>query len=254
MEAKTQAHPEWEVSAWPLIVTVGILFAMPFAFSLHFVYKASFLAVISLGIGVPLIVLSIIGWVKGGYKDIAHHGHEPGYGIKAMPFFILAEASIFFAFFVAYWFTRLSYPEWPPVGMPHLGVTTPIIMTIILVSSSVTMHFAEHKLERDDKSGFVTWLIITMVLGAIFLGISVSEWAHLMSSGFNFKTNLFSTSFFSITGFHGSHVVVGLCMFLCALIPALAGKASKTFVKSISLYWHFVDIVWFFVVTQIYFW
>lgn len=254
MEREAHAELEWEMSPWPLLVTVGILFALPFAFSCYFVYKSPMLAVISLGIGVPLIVLSVIGWVLGGLKDIEHHGKEPGYGIKAMPFFILAEACIFLAFFVAYWATRLLTDVWPSSYMPDFHLATPIIMTVILVSSSFTIHIAEGKLEHDDKSGFVSWLIVTMVLGAIFLGISINEWATLMAEGFNFRTNIFSTSFFAITGFHGSHVIVGLCMFLCALIPAIRGNVSKTFVKSASLYWHFVDIIWFFVVTQIYFW
>ena len=83
------------------------------------------LSVVSLGIGTPLIVISIVGWVKGSYADIAHHGKEPGYGLGAMPFFILAEAFIFIAFFGAYWVLRLTSPEWPPPGTPHIGGIDP---------------------------------------------------------------------------------------------------------------------------------
>jgi cytochrome c oxidase subunit 3 len=246
---------EWETSPWPLLVTVGILFLIPFSFTLYFVYGKAMLALLSVGIGVPVVVLSVVGWTAGCLKDKAiHHGKEPGYGTKAMPFFILAEAFIFLSFFAGYWVLRLLSPSWPPAGTPEIEAMTPVIMTIILVASSFTIHFAEGRLEHDDMGGFNLWLVVTIVLGLAFFLISAKEWSHLMHSGFNVKTNIFSTFFFSITGFHASHVLVGLGMFICALIPALGRNVSKTFVKSASLYWHFVDVVWFFVVTQIYFW
>ncbi|MEE8574194.1 MAG: heme-copper oxidase subunit III [Thermodesulfobacteriota bacterium] len=254
MQEQSVEHSEWESSPWPLVLSVGILFMAPFSFSLYFVYQQPLLAFISLGIGVPLMVLSIIGWTMGCLQDKVHHGGEPGYGIKAMPFFILAEAFIFVAFFAAYWVLRLLAPSWPPEGTIEFEVMTPIIMTIILVTSSVTIHVAESKLERDDMGAFTLWLVVTIILGLVFFLISASEWKHLMHSGFNVKTNIFSTFFYSITGFHASHVLVGLVMFICILIPALSRNVSKTFMKSASLYWHFVDLIWFFVVTQIYFW
>jgi cytochrome c oxidase subunit 3 len=75
-----------------------------------------------------------------------------------------------------------------------------------------------------------------------------------MHEGFNVGTNLFGTFFFSITGFHGGHVIVGLSIFLAGLSSAFAGKADLGFWRTAGLYWHFVDIIWFFVVSQIYFW
>ncbi len=256
MEDSTTGHhePEWEVSPWPLVVSVGALFMVPLAFSFYFVYDKPLMAILSLGIGVPLVIASVVGWTKGGIADIAHHGKEPGFATGAMPFFIVAEAFIFVSFFAAYWVLRLKAPNWPPAGTPEFGVTIPIIMTILLVSSSFTIHFSEHAIEHGDKGGFRNWLIVTIILGAIFFLLSAFEWSHLMHGGFTMKTNLFSTFFYSITGFHGSHVIVGLIIFLCILVSAFFGKVSKTFVKSASVYWHFVDLIWFFVVTQIYFW
>ena len=251
-------HHEWDWSPWPLVVSVGILFMIPLAFSFYFVYDNPLFAILCLGLGVPMVVLSIIGWCTGALRDIKIGADgkpkEPGYGIKAMPYFILAEAFIFISFLVAYWVLRLLAPDWPPANTPHIGYATPIIMTILLVSSSVTMHFAEHKLEHDDRGGFLGFLIVTMILGGAFLFLSINEWSHLMSEGFNFSTNIYGSSFVSITGFHLSHVGVGLILFICILIPAFRGSTSKTFVKSASLYWHFVDIIWLFVVSQIYFW
>ncbi|MEK6538310.1 MAG: heme-copper oxidase subunit III [Nitrospirota bacterium] len=240
----------WETSPWPLVLTIGILFLLPFAFSLYFVYGKPLMAMLSLGIGVPLTVISIAGWISEGVgqKD------EPGYSIGAMPFFILAEAFIFIAFFVGYWVVRLSSPYWPPEGTPEISKTIPLIMTGILVASSFTIHHSEARMEKGDRGGFLTWLIATIILGIVFMGLTINEYSHLMAEGFNFKTNIFSTVYYSITGFHFSHVFVGVGLFVCILIPALMGKMSKSFVKAASMYWHFVDIIWFFVVTQVYFW
>ena len=93
-----------------------------------------------------------------------------------------------------------------------------------------------------------------MLLGLTFLMMSAYEWNHLFHQGFTISTNIYSTSFFAITGLHGSHVFVGLGIFLAMLIPAMAGTINPVFVKTGSLYWHFVDIIWFFVVSQLYFW
>ena len=243
----------WETSTWPLPLSIGILFLLPLAFSFHFVYKMDTVALLSLGFGFVVVAMSIIGWISEAIED--KYGWGNGWGLTAMPFFIVAEAFIFLACFVAYWIIRLKAPSWPPVGTPeHMPFMIPIIMTIILVSSSFTMHFAEGKLEEDDVSGFRTWLIITIILGALFLGISMNEWNMLIGEGFNVTTNSYSTAFFSITGLHASHVIVGLAIFLFILIPALGGKADKTLVQGGSMYWHFVDVVWFFVVSQMYFW
>ncbi len=251
MSEHASAH-HWETSPWPLVASVGVLFLVPLAFAFYFVYGLPIYAVACLGIGTPLTILAIGGWVKEGMET----KEEWKFATTAMPFFIIAEAFIFVSFFAAYWATRLLSPEWPPVGTPeHMPIAVPIIMTILLVSSSVTIHFAEEKMESGNTGGFNTWLIITIILGAAFLGLSIKEWTHLFGEGFNFATNIYSTSFFSITGFHASHVLVGLGIFICILIPSLiGGKVNKTFVKSGSVYWHFVDIIWFFVVSQLYFW
>jgi len=241
---------EWDVSYWPLVISVGILFLVV-AFGFQFVYHQSMSAIISFGIGVPLIVLGIVGWVS----EAIGGGHGPaGLSTPAMGWFILAEAMIFMSFFVSYWYMRLTADAWPPEGSLELPTVMPLIMTAFLVASSFTIHIGEEKYEENDRAGFIVWLLITMILGTAFLGMSAYEWNHLIHEGFTPATNVFGTVFFSITGFHGAHVIVGLGIFLAILIPALMGKTNKGFIKTGSLYWHFVDIIWFFVVSQVYFW
>src|SRR3990170_1665033 len=105
MEGHAAEHHghEWEVSVWPLVLSVGILFLAPFAFALYFVYDMPMLAVLSFGLGVILTVLSLGGWVSESIRGRDVYTKEPAYGIAAMPYLIIAEAFIFIAFILAYW-------------------------------------------------------------------------------------------------------------------------------------------------------
>ncbi|MBI4667386.1 MAG: heme-copper oxidase subunit III [Nitrospinae bacterium] len=241
----------WEVSAYPLILVAGIFFALPIAFALFFQYGNGTMAAAALGIGTPLLIWGVAGWTKEG---VANRDKEHGYALTGLPIFIVSEVLIFLSLFASYWTLRLSASVWPPAGSPEIGITIPLVMTVILVSSSFTYHLGEMRLEEGDNKGFTNWLIISILLGALFLGCTAYEYNHLIGEGFVFGTNAKSTAFFSITGFHASHVLVGLGAFVAVLIPALGGAISHTFAKGAGIYWHFVDIVWFFVVSQIYLW
>ncbi|MEW5865070.1 MAG: heme-copper oxidase subunit III [Pseudomonadota bacterium] len=244
-----QAAAHWETSAWPFVVALGVLLALPLAFSLHFVYARPMAAVFCLGIGVPLTVWGVVGWVR---EAIAGHGE--GLVVPAMPWFILAEALIFLAFFAAYWFMRLSAPVWPPAGSVPMPKLVPAVMTVLLLASSVTYHAAEAAYDRGRAGGFLGWLLATLALGAAFLGLSGYEWRELAHAGFGFGANAYSTAFYSITGFHAAHVLAGVGIFLAVLGPALVGRTNRHFIAAAGIYWHFVDVVWLFVVTQLYFW
>ena len=240
-------HAHWDTSIWPFVISFGIL-ALALAFSFNYVYHKPFAAVLSLGIGIPLILAGIAGWTS----EAMGKGEDLSFG--AMGWFILAEAMIFLSLFVAYWYLRLNAVVWPPAGSVPLPKLMPAVMTVILVSSSLTIHRAEDLLHIGDRSGYIRWLLGTIALGLVFLGMSGYEWSHLMQEGFNVGTNVQSTIFFCITGLHGSHVVVGLAIFIAGLFPALRGTLDEGFVRTAGLYWHFVDIIWFFVVSQVYYW
>ncbi|MBI3149087.1 MAG: heme-copper oxidase subunit III [Betaproteobacteria bacterium] len=242
--------PHWETSVYPLIITAGLLVFLPLAFVFKFVYHQPFVAVLCLGVGAPVMIYGIAGWVR----EAIGGEHGEGLAFPAMGWFILAEAMIFVSFFASYWFMRLNAGTWPPVGSVPMPVVLPLVMTAALVLSSITIHLGEAQLERGDQAGFRRWLMLTVMLGLGFLSMSIYEWSHLFHLGFNFETNAYSTIFYTITGFHGSHVLVGLGIFVAILIPALRGRINHHFVRTGALYWHFVDLIWFFVVSQVYFW
>lgn len=237
----------WGTSAWPLVISLGIL-ALCCAFMLMFVYELPMAAVISLGIGLPLVIGGIAGWTSEAM------GGGEGLSFACMGWFILAEAMIFLSLFIAYWYGRLSAPEWPLPGSVAMPALVPLIMTATLVTSSFTIHKVEHYVKAGSSSGATSWLLITILLGAAFLGMTGYEWTHLIHENFTINTNLFGSVFYGITGMHGSHVLVGLSIFLAGLIPVMRGNLSVGFWRTAGLYWHFVDIIWFFVVSQVYFW
>ena len=252
-ETASAAHHEhhWEVSAAPLITVAGIFFMVPMAFSAHFVYENSLMSAVFAGIGVPMLLVGVAKWVHEGLTEKPLIADVASVGL---PLFIVSEIFIFLALFATYWTMRLMAPEWPPEGTPDMPYILPLIMTVLLVSSSVSIHVAEEKLEKNDLGGFRAWLVYTLILGTAFLGCTVYEYNHLIHIDFVPSTNAFSTAFFTITGFHASHVFLGLAAFVAVLLPAMKGRTNKTFVQCVSVYWHFVDVVWFFVVSQIYFW
>lgn len=254
MSHSTAEHAHhWETSWAPLVLTAGILFLVPLTFSAYFVYQNQLYTMVFAGLGTPLVLIGIAKWVSEG---LTQKPLLAGISPSALPYFIISEVFIFLGLFTAYWTMRLSAGDnWPPAGTPeHMNLILPVIMTIILVSSSVTYHVAEEKLEHDDIGGFRSWLFLTIILGLAFLGCTIYEYDHLIHEGFKPSTNAYSTAFFSITGFHASHVIVGLGIFLAVLLPALAGKSNKYFVFCAGMYWHFVDVVWFFVASQVYYW
>ena len=257
MQHEAHGHSEaghahhWEVSVAPMAISFGTMFLVAMAFMFKFVYQSPVLAVVLAGIGTPLVLFGIAKWVhEGAVQPSAISNVSPvGVGV-----FIIGEILIFLGLFASYWSMRLSAPAWPPAGTPEINHVLPLIMTVILVASSLTYHHAENLLEGRDRNGFVLWVAISIVLGLLFLGCTAYEYNHLVHEKFLPGTNQYSAAFYSLTGFHGSHVFVGLACFVAIVLGTIYGKVHVNFVKVAGIYWHFVDVVWFFVASQVYFW
>src|ERR1700747_2264461 len=177
----------------------------------------------------------------------------PYRGKVAMTCLIIAEASIFTIFVVAYLFyvgKSLSGPT------PREVLETPIFYTICLLSSSLTIHFAGKLLERGRRGAFVGLWLLTIVLGPLFLYGTGQEWHRLIyEHGLTISTNLFGTTYYSLVGLHAFHVTAGLIMMSIVLLFGLAGLGGpeqSSRIDVLSLYWHFVDAVWVVVFTVVY--
>lgn len=177
----------------------------------------------------------------------------PSRGIVGMCCLILAEASIFIIFIVAY----IYYIGKDLVGpRPHDVLELPIFTSICLFSSSATVHFAVSALEHGKRALTSVWLAATILLGGIFLAGTAHEWYQLIyRDGLTIRTNLFGTTFYSLVGLHASHVIVGLILLTSALIFSLTGGLTSRHtnrLEVLSLYWHFVDAVWVVVFLVVY--
>ena len=166
---------------------------------------------------------------------------------------ITAESAIFTIFVVAYLFyvgKSLTGPA------PRDVLSVPVFYTICLLSSSLTIHMAVRALRQGRPGSFRAWWFATIALGTAFLYGTAVEWHRLIfDDGFTISTNLFGTTYYSLVGLHGFHVVVGLSALSIVMVFALLGKVRQedTYrVDVLSLYWHFVDAVWVVVFTVVY--
>lgn len=241
-----------EVSWAPIAVAFGVLFLVPGVFVSLLIYHLPLLTIIFAALGVVLVLAGVARWIHEGATQVPVIANVAAPGISV---FIVGEILIFLSLFASYWSMRIGAgDDWPPPHTPELNLILPLIMTVILVASSLTYHAGEAAFEKGSKGGFYGWLVISIVLGAAFLGCTTWEYNHLFHEGFVPGTNAYSTAFYSLTGFHGSHVAVGVLAFVAVLLSGLFGQLNKNFVKVAGIYWHFVDIIWFFVATQVYYW
>lgn len=165
---------------------------------------------------------------------------------------IASEVMLFGALFAAYFVVRADSPSWPPPGLERPELLLPGLNTILLVTSSVTMQMAVWAIGRDDRRRSLRWMTATLVLGTIFLFIQGYEFAN---NGFGLKNGVFGSTFYTITGFHGAHVFVGLLLIAMVANRTRRGLVSgsrHTAVEAASYYWHFVDAVWLFVIATLY--
>lgn len=178
--------------------------------------------------------------------------HLPSRGRVGMVSLIVGESAIFTIFVVAYiyYIGRTTYGPTPQI------LSVPILNTVCLLSSSLTIWRAERAIERGRIRLFAAWWALTMLLGLIFLAGTAREWTRLIvHEGLTIRTNLFGTTFYSLVGLHATHVVVGLIGLSLVMIFTLMGRVDKRHAERIqvlSLYWHFVDAVWVVVFTVVY--
>jgi len=166
---------------------------------------------------------------------------------------ILTESALFTIFVVAYLFYIGKSATGP---YPNQVLELPILATVCLLSSSLTVVLAERAFRRGNNRGFQLWWLVTIILAAVFLGATALEWHKLIfRDHLTISTNLFGTTFYSLVGLHASHVIVGLILLVLVFILSLRGhvtQAHAEHVEMLSWYWHFVDGIWIIVFTVVY--
>jgi len=191
--------------------------------------------------------------------QVAHGAHTGGHveedhRMFGFIVFLLSETVIFLSFFVGYVVLKTGAEQWLPAGFEGLEVREPLINTIVLVSSSFVIYFAERFLRRENLWGFRTLWLLTMAMGGFFLYGQAVEWMNLP---FGFTSGTFGGTFYLLTGFHGLHVMTGVIlqggMLVRSFFPGNY-DGGEFGVEATSLFWHFVDVIWIVLFLLIYIW
>jgi cytochrome c oxidase subunit 3 len=178
------------------------------------------------------------------------------WGKLGMWLFLAGDAMSFGCLIVGYGLLRYSSSKWP-VPAEVLGINLTAFMTFLLIISSVWMVLALAAIQENNKARFNKFLGLTILGGAMFLGCQAYEWNHLLAHrlpelGISFSIDLFATTFFVLTGFHGLHVTGGVMYNTCVLAAVNRGRYQAKHVEIAGLYWHFVDLVWILIFTFVY--
>jgi cytochrome c oxidase subunit 3 len=180
---------------------------------------------------------------------------EAGWRKVMMWTFIITDGLLFAGFLGAYGYARIMSIRWPSQsGVFDLRLIA--LMTFILISSSATMASAVGAATGRARV-VLRWLLLTMAGGLLFLGMQAYEWTHLIEAGARLDGNpwgdpLFASYFFLLTGFHGTHVLIGVIVLATLAIRWTRQRAMREGVELAGLYWHFVDLVWVFIFTLFY--
>jgi cytochrome c oxidase subunit 3 len=271
-----------EPSHWPLVGSLG-LFTTTFGFAHALTSGTGGVGNLTIMyIGLAIIAFMMFGWFGTVIRESVGGKYNAQVDTTfrmAMMWFIFSEVMFFAAFFGALFYARqLSVPwlggadpvthqylwdkfssAWPllnnpdpskfppPKGVVEAG-GIPLLNTIILLSSSVTVTLAHHALKANKRGALNFWLFVTVVLGFSFLGFQIHEYAHAYETlDLKLSSGIYGTTFFMLTGFHGLHVTIGATMLTIMLVRCLKGhfKPDHHFAfEAASWYWHFVDVVW----------
>ena len=250
-------------SPWPIYVSFATL-VLAFGAVYYFHSKALWLLLI----GFALVVYGAFMWWRDVIEEAEHQGHHTPvvqighrYG---MTLFIASEVMFFVAFFWAFFDVSLPGQAdyrgaiggvWPPEGVETMhAMGIPLLNTIILLSSGATVTWAHHGLRQNNRKQLIIGLILTLALGWTFTALQGYEYYE---AKFAITEGIYPSTFFMATGFHGFHVIIGSLFLLVCLIRSIKGHFTPDHhvgFEAAAWYWHFVDVVWIFLFTVVYWW
>jgi cytochrome c oxidase subunit 3 len=209
---------------------------------------------------IGVFLAGLYGWLYHAF--VAHfwsHEHSEKGESKlrwGMIAFLGSEIATFGAVFSYYFYVRSGPWSAEALGLPDLTTSLVLANTALLVASSFTLHWAHVAIRNQNRRNFVLGLVVTLLLGIVFIAGQVYEYYEfIVHEGLTLSSGIFASAFFGLTGLHGLHVSLGAVLLAIVTIRALAGQYSAerhTSVSTVSMYWHFVDVVWIFLVVVLY--
>jgi heme/copper-type cytochrome/quinol oxidase subunit 3 len=188
--------------------------------------------------------------------DTAHAPTATGLNTFKLGFWVfLGSETLFFGSLISTYMVYKNESVVGPFSHEILNIPLTSVSTFVLLMSSLAMVLALDAVQRGRRAGALVWIMATAALGSVFLGFQAFEFTEFYHEGLKLDTNLFGSSFFVLTGFHGAHVTIGVIWLLVLWLEAWRGRlpASRALTLEIAgLYWHFVDIVWIVIFTLIY--
>ena len=193
--------------------------------------------------------------------DHGHEEHDTNYGMSnnkmAMWLFLSSDCLLFGALISTFLLYRTNISDGTPFTEPADVFDIPFtsLSSFVLLMSSLTMVLALSAVKRDDERNGRIWLLTTAFLGMVFIGGQIYEFTIFSAEGLQYSTNTWTSAFFTLTGFHGVHVSVGILLLMGTVFGTRnsgLGKEKSEAVELVGLYWHFVDIVWVIIFTVIY--
>ena len=281
MNQKYEHYYVPEQSPWPIVGAVALFFiAVGAALTVMDMGKEGGNGVYLLYVGIAVLLYMLFSW----FKNVIHESDQGLYSAQmdrsfrqGMSWFIFSEVMFFAAFFGALYYARtlsvpwlagegsnamtgaVLWPEfqatWPliktPAGLETQGMGwfgLPLINTLLLLTSSVTLHIAHVALENNQREKLKIFLGLTILLGLVFLVLQVEEYIHAYQElNLRLDSGIYGSTFFMLTGFHGMHVTLGTIMLIAVFFRVLKGHFTPTNhfgFQAASWYWHFVDVVW----------
>ena len=267
-------------SYWPIVGSVALLLmGMGAAFWVNGAAPGPWLT----AAGFAVLLVMMFGWFGAVIRESEGHLYSPRVDISfrwSMSWFIFSEVMFFAAFFGALAYIRIQsvpdlggteskllWPEfaegWPTAGpyiqeafSPMGAIGIPLLNTILLLTSGVTLTIAHYALKENKRGALKFWLAATIVLGALFMGFQAYEYVHAYSDlNLKLTSGVYGSTFYLLTGFHGFHVTVGAIMLAVVLARAFRGHFTPEHhfaFEAAAWYWHFVDVVWLLLFVLVY--
>nr|QUB07090.1 cytochrome c oxidase subunit 3 [Chlamisus sp. N29] len=246
-------------SPWPILGALGVMTSMVGLIQLFHQWNNTLLF-----IGLAINMMVVIQWWRDISRESTFQGNHTikvTVGLRwGMVLFIISEVFFFISFFWSFFHNSLSPSMeigmiWPPKGInPFNPLEIPLLNTMILISSGITVTWAHHSIMENNYSMSMQGLIMTIMLGIYFTALQGYEY---LEASFSIADSVYGSSFFMATGFHGLHVIIGTMFLSTCLLRLYLNHFSSTHhfgFEAAAWYWHFVDIVWLFLYISIYWW
>ncbi len=270
-EAGTHEHHEVhhpyhlvEPSPWPAVGTIAAFVLV--SGGLMYMHEISGWRIV-MPLGILGLIITMVGW----WRDVIRESREGAHtdpvarGLRiGMALFITSEVLFFAAFFWAYFWGALVWPEtiegyrWLPEGIEPVETwDVPFLNTLILLTSGCTVTWAHHAVRKGDNRTATKALALTVLLGLLFTGFQAYEYVETIHKGFTIKSGIFGSTFYMATGFHGFHVMIGTTFLIVCTLRAYYDHFrpdKHVGLEAAAWYWHFVDVVWLFLFSWVYWW